>query len=30
LAQEHVYNTIRPHEALGFLTPSEFLATHPP
>lgn len=23
---EHVYNTIRPHQALGYLTPAEFLA----
>jgi transposase InsO family protein len=25
---EHVYNTIRPHQALGQLTPLEFLSTH--
>jgi putative transposase len=24
---EHVYNTIRPHQALGYLTPAEFLAS---
>lgn len=30
LGQENTYNTVRPHESLGFLTPSEFLATHPP
>jgi len=23
---EEIYNTIRPHEALGYLTPNEFLA----
>jgi putative transposase len=26
---EHTYNTVRPHQALGYLTPSEFLALHP-
>jgi transposase InsO family protein len=26
LAWEHIYNTIRPHQALGYLTPSQFLA----
>lgn len=26
-AWEHVYNTIRPHQALGYLTPAEFLAS---
>ena len=25
-AWEHVYNTVRPHQALGYLTPHEFLA----
>lgn len=25
---EHTYNHIRPHEALGYLTPAEFLADH--
>ena len=24
------YNHIRPHQALGYLTPAEFLATHHP
>lgn len=27
---EHTYNTVRPHQALGFLTPAEFLAAHYP
>jgi len=27
LAWERTYNTIRPHQALGYLTPAEFLAT---
>jgi len=27
LAWEHTYNTVRPHQALGYLTPAEFLAT---
>jgi len=27
---ERTYNTIRPHQALGFLTPAEFLAAHHP
>ena len=27
---EYVYNYIRPHQSLNFLTPSEFLATYPP
>jgi transposase InsO family protein len=27
---ELVYNNTRPHQSLNFLTPSEFLATHPP
>lgn len=26
---EHIYNYIRPHQALGYLTPAEFLAHHP-
>ena len=26
LAHEHIYNHIRPHQALGYLTPAEFLA----
>jgi putative transposase len=26
-AWEHTYNTIRPHKALGYLTPAEFVAT---
>ncbi len=25
---EHTYNTIRPHQALGYLTPAQFLATN--
>ncbi len=25
---EHTYNTVRPHQALGYLTPAEFLAHH--
>jgi transposase InsO family protein len=25
---EHIYNYIRPHQALGYLTPAEFLAQH--
>ena len=24
---ETVYNTVRPHQALGYLTPAEYLAT---
>ena len=24
---EHVYNTVRPHQALGYLTPAEYLAS---
>ncbi|MGK2964914.1 MAG: integrase core domain-containing protein, partial [Tepidiformaceae bacterium] len=24
---EHTYNHIRPHQALGYLTPAQFLAT---
>lgn len=27
LAWEHTYNTVRPHQALGYLTPAEFLAS---
>jgi transposase InsO family protein len=27
LEWEHVYNTVRPHQALGYLTPAEFLAS---
>jgi len=27
LEWEHVYNTIRPHQSLGYLTPAEFLAS---
>ncbi len=27
---EATYNQLRPHQALGYLTPSEFLAAHPP
>ena len=27
---EHLYNTVRPHQALGYLTPAEFLAIHHP
>ncbi|HUZ47357.1 MAG TPA: integrase core domain-containing protein [Terriglobia bacterium] len=30
LAWEHTYNTIRPHQALGYLTPLEFLAQSSP
>ena len=30
LAWEHTYNHIRPHQALGYLTPSQFLANSPP
>jgi putative transposase len=29
-AWEHIYNHIRPHQALGYLTPAEFLASLPP
>jgi transposase InsO family protein len=29
-AWEHTYNHIRPHQALGYLTPAEYLAHHPP
>lgn len=25
---EHIYNHVRPHQSLGFLTPAEFLASH--
>ncbi len=25
LEWEHIYNTVRPHQALGYLTPSQFL-----
>ena len=25
LAWEHTYNTVRPHQALGYLTPAQFL-----
>jgi transposase InsO family protein len=28
LAWEDIYNTIRPHQALGYLTPAQFLATN--
>jgi transposase InsO family protein len=24
---EHVYNTVQPHQALGYLTPAEYLAS---
>jgi putative transposase len=27
---EHLYNHVRPHQALGYLTPAEFLRHHPP
>ncbi|MBM4124927.1 MAG: transposase [Nitrospira sp.] len=27
---EHTYNHVRPHQALGYLTPAEYLAHHPP
>jgi len=27
---EHIYNTVRPHQALGYLTPAEYLAHHAP
>jgi putative transposase len=27
---EHVYNTVRPHQSLGYLTPAEYLAHHAP
>ncbi len=27
-AWEEIYNTVRPHQALGYLTPAEFLAHH--
>lgn len=30
LAWEHTYNHIRPHQALGYLTPAQFLANSPP
>lgn len=30
LAWEHEYNTVRPHQALGYLTPREWLDQHPP
>jgi transposase InsO family protein len=29
-AWEDIYNTVRPHMALGYLTPAEFLATITP
>jgi transposase InsO family protein len=29
-AWEHTYNTVRPHQALGYLTPAEFLAQSQP
>lgn len=25
---EHIYNTVRPHQALGYLTPQQFLLSH--
>jgi transposase InsO family protein len=28
-AHETVYNTLRPHQALNYLTPNEFLARYP-
>jgi transposase InsO family protein len=28
LEWERVYNTVRPHQALGYLTPEEFLKLH--
>jgi transposase InsO family protein len=28
LKWEEVYNTVRPHQALGYLTPQEFLKLH--
>jgi len=28
-AWEHIYNTVRPHQALGYLTPQEFLLRNP-
>jgi transposase InsO family protein len=27
---EHIYNTIRPHQSLGYLTPDQFLKRNPP
>lgn len=30
LRWEHLYNSVRPHQALGYLTPAEFLSTHYP
>ena len=30
LEWETVYNTVRPHQALGYLTPAEFLASLDP
>ena len=30
LSWEHTYNHIRPHQALGYLTPSQYLDLHPP
>lgn len=27
---EHLYNTVRPHQALGYLTPAEFIQSHFP
>jgi transposase InsO family protein len=28
--REHLYNTVRPHQALGYLTPLQFLQRHSP
>jgi transposase InsO family protein len=30
LAWETIYNTVRPHQSLGYLTPEQWLAQHPP
>lgn len=30
LAWEMIYNTVRPHQTLGYLTPEQWLAQHPP
>ena len=30
LAWETIYNTVRPHQSLGYLTPEQWLARHPP